>query len=59
VPKVLSSYLLSPQQGERVRVRGEKKELLATIISGTIGKKFWVPGKKVQRGAPIFLPGPV
>jgi hypothetical protein len=30
LPKVLSSYPLSPQWEERVRVRGEKNKLLAT-----------------------------
>jgi hypothetical protein len=32
LPKVLSSYPLSPQRGERVRVRGDKKKLLASSI---------------------------
>jgi hypothetical protein len=35
LPKVSSSYPLSPQRGERVRVRGDKKRLLATSICGT------------------------
>jgi hypothetical protein len=32
LPKVLSSYPLSPQRGERARVRRDKKKLLATRI---------------------------
>jgi hypothetical protein len=30
--EVLSSYPLSPLRGERVRVRGDKKKLLATSL---------------------------
>jgi hypothetical protein len=33
LPKVLSFYPLSPQRGERVRVRGDRKKLLATSIN--------------------------
>jgi hypothetical protein len=33
VPRVLSSYSLSPQRGERARVRREKKKLLAMNIT--------------------------
>jgi hypothetical protein len=33
MPKVLSSNPLSPQRGERLRVREEKKELLAPRIT--------------------------
>jgi hypothetical protein len=32
LPKVLSFYALSPQPGEKIRARGEKKKLLATSI---------------------------
>jgi len=39
LPKVLSSYPLSPQRGERVRVRGGKKKLLATSIACLLGSQ--------------------
>jgi hypothetical protein len=34
LPKVFSSYPLSPQRGERARVRGEKKLLATSIKDG-------------------------
>jgi hypothetical protein len=32
LPKVSSSYPLSPRRGKRVRVRGDEKKLLANVI---------------------------
>jgi hypothetical protein len=43
LPKVLSSYPLSPQRGERARVRGEKKKLLPINITTKGGMRFAFP----------------
>jgi len=49
LPKVLSSFPLSPQWGERVRVRRDKKEVLATSIIG--GKGFPACAVKTEAAA--------